>query len=363
MIRVHLRGTFVVSRPACRHWRAQAKEHGTHVRAADQHRDRAACSTAAPGQSNYVAAKAGINAFTEAVATEMAPYGVTANTIMPGANTRLAQIGWRTARAIEPTAAREQAQRPARPGARRRARLLPRVTRGGAGSRARRSRCTAGPIEHVGTWQVARTWQRDDRGFTADELARELPLDARRRSRPTAPPRMDRRSRERDLSARAMTACQMRAAGEVAVVDRAVGEARARPRRRRDAPRASSPAARGRARRSRRRGCGSPRGRRAASRWRTTSRRRRSPRGRRSRPPRCSGRQRTPARTARGSAFCIVSASSSSGECSGVTTVTSTPALGEVVADADRLDVADRVEDHDVLAERVGFERARARGR
>ena len=68
------------------------------------------------------------------------------------------------------------------------------------------------------------------------------------------------------------------------------------------------------------------------------------------------GRQRTPARTARGSAFCIVSASSSSGECSGVTTVTSSPALGEVVADADRLDVADRVEDHDVLAERVGVE-------
>src|SRR4029077_8280789 len=29
VIRVHLRGTFVVSRPACRHWRAYAKEHGT----------------------------------------------------------------------------------------------------------------------------------------------------------------------------------------------------------------------------------------------------------------------------------------------------------------------------------------------
>ena len=42
VIRVHLRGTFVVSRPACRHWRAQAKQHGTHLRTADQHRDRAA---------------------------------------------------------------------------------------------------------------------------------------------------------------------------------------------------------------------------------------------------------------------------------------------------------------------------------
>src|SRR5207237_7219654 len=29
VIRVHLRGTFVVSRPACRYWRTQAKQHGT----------------------------------------------------------------------------------------------------------------------------------------------------------------------------------------------------------------------------------------------------------------------------------------------------------------------------------------------
>ena len=42
VIRVHLRGTFVVSRPACRHWRAQAKETRQHLRAPDQHRDRTA---------------------------------------------------------------------------------------------------------------------------------------------------------------------------------------------------------------------------------------------------------------------------------------------------------------------------------
>ena len=95
VIRVHLRGTFVVSRPACRHWRAQAKEHGTtYGRLINTATGLLLYGGA--GQSNYVAAKAGINAFTEAVATEMAPYGVTVNTIMPGANTRLAQIGWRT---------------------------------------------------------------------------------------------------------------------------------------------------------------------------------------------------------------------------------------------------------------------------
>ena len=130
VIRVHLRGTFVVSRPACRHWRAQAKEHGTtYGRLINTATGLLLYGGA--GQSNYVAAKAGINAFTEAVATEMAPYGVTANAIMPGANTRLAQIGWRTSRAIEHEGGTQQAQRSARPGARRRARLLPRVARGG----------------------------------------------------------------------------------------------------------------------------------------------------------------------------------------------------------------------------------------
>ena len=43
-----------------------------------------------------------------------------------------------------------------------------------------------GTVEHVRTWRVERTWQRDDRGFTADELARELP--ARRGPKPADRP-------------------------------------------------------------------------------------------------------------------------------------------------------------------------------
>jgi hypothetical protein len=35
-----------------------------------------------------------------------------------------------------------------------------------------------GTIEHVQTWRVVQTWQRDDRGFRADDLTAELPLDA-----------------------------------------------------------------------------------------------------------------------------------------------------------------------------------------
>ena len=49
VIRVHLRGTFVVSRPACRYWRAQAKEHGTTLRASSSTPRPGCSSTAAPG--------------------------------------------------------------------------------------------------------------------------------------------------------------------------------------------------------------------------------------------------------------------------------------------------------------------------
>ena len=191
VIRVHLRGTFVVSRPACRYWRAQAKEHGTaYGRLINTATGLLLYGGA--GQSNYVAAKAGIDAFTEAVATEMAPYGVTANAIMPGANTRLAQIGWRMSRAInqergdaaegtdgyfdprDPVHVAELGCFLASPEA--------------AGISGQTFQVHGGTIEHVQTWKVATTWRRDDRGFTADDLAAELPLDAGAKPADRPPP-------------------------------------------------------------------------------------------------------------------------------------------------------------------------------
>jgi NAD(P)-dependent dehydrogenase (short-subunit alcohol dehydrogenase family) len=186
VIRVHLRGTFVVARPACRYWRAQAKEHGsTYGRLINTATGLLVYGGA--GQSNYVAAKAGINAFTEAVATEMAPYGVTANAIMPGANTRLAQIGWRTERQIAADGGTQQARDLRDP---------VHVAELGcflaspeaAGISGQTFQVHGGTVEHVGTWRVERTWHRDDRGFTADELATELPLvaPAKRADKPPA---------------------------------------------------------------------------------------------------------------------------------------------------------------------------------
>jgi len=40
----------------------------------------------------------------------------------------------------------------------------------------------------VRTWQVEQTWRRADRGYTADELAAELPLDAPAKAADRPPP-------------------------------------------------------------------------------------------------------------------------------------------------------------------------------
>jgi NAD(P)-dependent dehydrogenase (short-subunit alcohol dehydrogenase family) len=176
VIRVHLRGTFVVSRPACRHWRAQAKAHGsTYGRLINTATGLLVYGGA--GQSNYVAAKAGIQAFTEAVATEMAPYGVTANTIMPGANTRLAQIGWRMAR-TGPGNADPGELDPRDPvhvgefGA-----YLASPDAGWISGQTFQVRGAG--VEHIDTWSVRNTANpvglAVDRGFTADDYRHEIP--------------------------------------------------------------------------------------------------------------------------------------------------------------------------------------------
>ena len=173
VIRVHLRGTFVVSRPACQYWRAQAKAHGsTYGRLINTATGLLVYGGA--GQSNYVAAKAGIQAFTEAVASEMAPYGVTANTIMPGANTRLAQIGWRTSQAraraedAGETWDRSDPVHVAEFGA-----YLASPAAGWISGQTFQVR--GGIVEHVRTWEVHDTLRRDDAGFTAADYERDVP--------------------------------------------------------------------------------------------------------------------------------------------------------------------------------------------
>ena len=91
VIRVHLRGHFAVTRAACAYWRAASKAAGGPVSG------RVVCFASEAGlygnlgQTNYASAKAGIVSFSTAVAREMGRYGVTSNTIVPRARTRLVE--------------------------------------------------------------------------------------------------------------------------------------------------------------------------------------------------------------------------------------------------------------------------------
>ncbi len=90
VIKVHLKGTFAPTHHAAVYWRNRAK--------AGQTNDARIINTTSvsgiygnPGQSNYGAAKAGIAAFTLIVSDELARYGVTVNTVAPGALTRMTE--------------------------------------------------------------------------------------------------------------------------------------------------------------------------------------------------------------------------------------------------------------------------------
>src|SRR2546426_3918737 len=90
VMKVHLRGHFLVTRAAAMHWRERAKA-GEQVTGRIVNTSSTSGILGNVGQSNYGAAKAGIAAFSYIVAMEMARYGVTVNAIGPGARTRLTE--------------------------------------------------------------------------------------------------------------------------------------------------------------------------------------------------------------------------------------------------------------------------------
>lgn len=88
VVRVHLRGTFVTTRHASAYWRARRDPEG-HYRLINF--TSVSGLSGAPGQPNYAAAKMGVIGFTYSCANALAPYGVTANAISPGAATRMTE--------------------------------------------------------------------------------------------------------------------------------------------------------------------------------------------------------------------------------------------------------------------------------
>ncbi|MGH3877108.1 MAG: 3-oxoacyl-ACP reductase [Actinophytocola sp.] len=93
VVRVHLRGHFLLSRDAAAYWRALAKAGGddgagtTYGRVVNTSSE--AFLLGPPGQPNYAAAKAGIVALTLSTARGLERYGVRANAICPRARTAM----------------------------------------------------------------------------------------------------------------------------------------------------------------------------------------------------------------------------------------------------------------------------------
>jgi NAD(P)-dependent dehydrogenase (short-subunit alcohol dehydrogenase family) len=90
VINVHLKGTFAPTRWAVAYWRERAKA-GEPVSGRVVNTTSVSGIYGNPGQSNYGAAKAGIAAFTNIVALEVARYGVTVNAVAPVALTRMTE--------------------------------------------------------------------------------------------------------------------------------------------------------------------------------------------------------------------------------------------------------------------------------
>lgn len=89
VVRVHLRGHFLLSRNAASYWRQKAKDTDAPVDASVVNTASEAFLTGSPGQANYAAAKAGITALTLSTARGLAKVGVRANAICPRARTAM----------------------------------------------------------------------------------------------------------------------------------------------------------------------------------------------------------------------------------------------------------------------------------
>ncbi|MER7396888.1 SDR family oxidoreductase [Streptomyces sp. NPDC000151] len=90
VLRVHLKGHFLLLKHAAAHWRAEAKA-GRTPEARVINTSSGAGLLGSVGQGNYSAAKAGILGLTLVAAAELARYGVQVNAIAPAARTRMTE--------------------------------------------------------------------------------------------------------------------------------------------------------------------------------------------------------------------------------------------------------------------------------
>ncbi|KAA0021942.1 3-oxoacyl-ACP reductase [Antrihabitans cavernicola] len=91
VLKVHLRGHFLLSRNAATYWRGKSKEAGGPIYGRLVNTSSEAGLLGPEGQPNYGAAKAGITALTLSAARGLSRYGVRANAICPRARTAMTE--------------------------------------------------------------------------------------------------------------------------------------------------------------------------------------------------------------------------------------------------------------------------------
>jgi 3-oxoacyl-[acyl-carrier protein] reductase len=89
VVKIHLRGHFLLSRNAAAYWRGKHKETGEPVYGRIVNTASEASLSGSPGQPNYAAAKAGITALTLSSARSLGRMGVRVNAIAPRARTAM----------------------------------------------------------------------------------------------------------------------------------------------------------------------------------------------------------------------------------------------------------------------------------
>jgi NAD(P)-dependent dehydrogenase (short-subunit alcohol dehydrogenase family) len=114
VIRVHVRGSWLMTHFAARHWRARAQRGETFT-------GRVINTTSGAGlagnfgQSNYATAKAAIVGLTLTTSLELAKFGVTVNAVGPGGQTRLTATMGGDRQAFEPDELGEEEYHPMDP--------------------------------------------------------------------------------------------------------------------------------------------------------------------------------------------------------------------------------------------------------
>lgn len=90
VVRVNLRGSFLMTREVGRYWREQSKS-GAQVSGSVVNTSSESGVFGNPGQANYAAAKAAVASLTQVASKELQRYGVRVNAILPQARTRLTE--------------------------------------------------------------------------------------------------------------------------------------------------------------------------------------------------------------------------------------------------------------------------------